>query len=90
NDWTIPYQAGTDAIMVNTEAVTELPTSFADLWNPEYAGRMVFLDDSRAVIGFTLLTLGYDPNTQDPAQLEEAKARLAELTPNVKLFDSDS
>ncbi len=90
NDYTIPYQAGTDAIMVNTETVTDLPASYADLWNPEYAGRMVFLDDSRAVIGFTLLTLGYDPNTQDPAQLEQAKAKLAELTPNVKLFDSDS
>lgn len=90
NDYTIPYQAGTDAMMVNTEKVTDLPASFADLWNPEYAGRMVFLDDSRAVIGITLLTLGYDPNTTDPAQLEEAKARLAELTPNIKLFDSDS
>jgi spermidine/putrescine-binding protein len=51
---------------------------------------MVFLDDSRSVIGLTLLTLGYDVNTKDPAQLEEAKAKLAELVPNVKLFDSDS
>lgn len=90
NEYTIPYQAGTDAIMVNTETVSDLPTSYADLWKPDYAGRMVFLDDSRAVIGFTLLTLGYDPNTHDPAQLDEAKARLAELVPNVKLFDSDS
>jgi spermidine/putrescine-binding protein len=38
----------------------------------------------------TLLTLGYDVNTTDPAQLEEAKNKLAELIPNVKLFDSDS
>ena len=51
---------------------------------------MVFLDDSRAVIGFTLLTLGYDVNTSNPAQLEEAKNKLKELVPNVKLFDSDS
>ncbi|MBX7237036.1 MAG: spermidine/putrescine ABC transporter substrate-binding protein [Caldilineales bacterium] len=90
NDYTIPYQAGTDAIMVNTEAVSEPPTSFADLWKPEYAGRIVSIDDSRAVIAFTLLTLGYDPNTHDPAQLDEAKAKLAELVPNIKLFDSDS
>jgi spermidine/putrescine-binding protein len=58
--------------------------------SPEYAGRMVMLDDSRAIIGMTLLTLGYDVNTTDPAQLEEAKVKLAELVPNVKLFDSDS
>jgi spermidine/putrescine-binding protein len=51
---------------------------------------MVFLDDSRAVIGLTLLALGYDVNTKDQAQLDKAKAKLAELVPNVKLFDSDS
>jgi spermidine/putrescine-binding protein len=90
NKYSVPYLAGTDAIVVNTEAVENVPQSWADLWKPEYAGKMVFLDDSRAVIGLTLLTLGYDVNTTDPAQLEEAKAKLAELVPNIKLFDSDS
>jgi spermidine/putrescine-binding protein len=90
NKYTIPYQAGTDAIVVNTDAVQNVPLSWADLWKPEYAGKMVFLDDSRAVIGATLLTLGYDVNTKDPAQLDEAKKKLAELVPNIKLFDSDS
>jgi spermidine/putrescine-binding protein len=90
NEYTIPYQAGTDALIYNADKVENPPLSFADLWNPEYAGRMVFLDDSRVVIGMTLLTLGYDVNTTDPAQLEEAKVKLAELIPNVKLFDSDS
>lgn len=90
NKYSVPYLAGTDAIVVNTDAVENVPQSWADLWNPEYAGKLVFLDDSRAVIGLTLLTLGYDVNTTDPAQLEEAKAKLAELVPNIKLFDSDS
>lgn len=90
NEYTLPYQAGTDAIVVNTEKVTNVPQSWADLWKPEYAGRIVFLDDSRATIGLTLLTLGYDVNTKDPAQLAEAQAKLAELVPNIKLFDSDS
>ncbi|MBI3177683.1 MAG: spermidine/putrescine ABC transporter substrate-binding protein [Chloroflexi bacterium] len=90
NEYTLPYQAGTDAIVVNTDTVKDLPKSWADLWNSDYAGRLVMLDDSRAVIGFTLLTLGYDVNTKDPAQLDEAKAKLAQLVPNVKLFDSDS
>ena len=90
NEYTIPYQAGTDAIVVNTDAVQTLPTKWADLWNPDYAGRLVSLDDSRVIIGATLLTLGYDLNSTDAAQLEEAKAKLAELVPNIKLFDSDS
>lgn len=90
NKYSIPYLAGTDALIVNTDTVENVPTSWADLWNPEYAGRMVFLDDSRAVIGLTLVTLGYDPNTTNEAELEEAKEKLAELVPNIKLFDSDS
>jgi spermidine/putrescine-binding protein len=90
NKYTLPYQAGTDAIVVNTALVSNIPKSWADLWKPEYAGKMVFLDDSRAVIGATLLTLGYDINTKDPAQLDQAKKKLALLVPNIKLFDSDS
>lgn len=90
NDYTIPYQAGTYAIAVNTQAVQSVPASWADLWSAEYAGRLTFLDDSRSVIGLTLLTLGYDLNSTDPAQLEEAKAKLSELVPNIKLFESDN
>lgn len=90
NEYTIPYQAGTDAIVVNTEKVENLPASWEDLWKPEYAGRIVSIDDSRAIIGVTLLTLGYDPNTTDPTQLTEAKNKLAQLVSNVRLFDSDS
>ncbi len=90
NKYSIPYLAGSAAIAVNRDRVAHPPKSWADLWDDEYAGRMVLLDDSRIVIGFTLLTLGYDVNTTDPAQLEEAKVRLKDLMPNIKLFDSDS
>jgi len=90
NEYTIPYMSGTDAIVYNADRVPNPPTSWEDLWNPDYAGRLVLLDAPRVVIGFTLLTLGYDLNTKDPQQLEEAKTKLQELIPNVKLFDSDS
>lgn len=90
NKYTIPYLAGTDAIVYNSATVANPPTSWADLWKPEYAGRMVFLDDSRIIIGMTLLTLGYDFNSRDEGELREAQVKLEELIPNVKLFDSDS
>lgn len=90
NKYTLPYQAGTDAIVVNTDKAASLPASYADLWNPEYAGRLIMIDDPRAIIGATLLTLGYDVNTKDPAQLQEAKTKLADLVKGVKIFDSDS
>ncbi len=90
NRYTVPYQAGTYAIAVNTDAVATVPAAWADLWKEEYAGRLVFLDDARSVIGLTLLTLGYDLNSTDPAQLAQAQERLAALVPNIRLFESDN
>jgi spermidine/putrescine-binding protein len=37
---------------------------------------MVMLDDSRAIIGMTLLTLGYDVNTTDPVQLGRGQGQV--------------
>ena len=90
NVYTLPYEAGIDAIVVNTDKVKNPPKSWADLWNPDYKGRMVSIDDSRAIIGMTLTTLGYDVNTTDQQQLDQAKEKLKQLMPNIKVFDSDS
>lgn len=90
NKYSVPYQAGTDAIVVNSETVETIPQSYGDLWNAEYDGRMVMIDDSRAIIGATLLSLGYDINTTDEAELAEAAEKLKQLVPMVRLFDSDS
>ncbi len=88
--YVVPYQMGTQAIIYNTETVETPPTSWADLWSPEYDGRIVSVDDSRVVIGAALLTLGYDVNDTDTEHLEEAKQKLLELMPNIRVFDSDS
>jgi spermidine/putrescine-binding protein len=90
NKYTLPYQAGTDSLVVNTDTIKDPPMAYADLWKPDYAGKLVMLDDSRAIIGATLLTLGYDVNTKDPAQIAEATKKLGELVAGVKIFDSDS
>lgn len=89
-NYLVPYQMGTQAIIYNTETVETPPTSWADLWNPEYEGRIVAVDDNRVIIGAALLTLGYDVNETDPEHLEEAKEKLLELMPNIRVFDSDS
>ena len=55
--------------------VTDPVNSWADLWDPAFKDRVVLLDDEREVLGMVLLVLGYDKNSTDPAQLEEAKAK---------------
>ncbi len=89
-EYVVPYQAGTQAIVYDSATVSTPPTAWADLWNPEYAGRMVFLDDMRSVIAIALLAAGKDVNTTDPADLEAIKPKLQELVQAIKLFDSDS
>ena len=89
-EYAVPYMAGTQAIVVNTATVDQKPTSWADLWNPAYADRMVFVDDPRVTIGLTLLSEGKDPNTTDPAELAAIKPKVAELVNNIRIFDSDS
>ena len=90
NKYSVPYQWGTVGLVVDTEKVDRPVTKWADLWDPAFKDRVVLLDDEREVLGMVLTTLGYDKNSTDPAQLEEAKAKLIELMPNVRLFDSDS
>jgi spermidine/putrescine-binding protein len=90
NKYTVPYQWGTSCLVVDTSKVTRPITKWADLWDPEFEGKVVLLDDEREVLGMVLSVLGYDKNSTDPAQLEEAKTKFSELMPNVRLFDSDS
>jgi spermidine/putrescine-binding protein len=90
NKYSVPWQWGTVGIAVNTERVKKPIVKWVDLWDPEFKNNLVVLDDEREIIGLTLVVLGYDKNSTDPAQLEAAKEKLLELTPNIKLYDSDS
>ena len=90
NEYSVPYQWGTVGLAINREQVKEPVDSWTILWDAKYAGRIVLLDDSREVIGMALRTYGLDNNSTKPEELEQAKAKLLELVPNVKLFDSDN
>lgn len=90
NKYSVPYQWGTTGLAINRTLVTKQITKWADLWSPDYKGKLVMLDDEREVIGMVLNVLGYDRNTKNEAELEAAKTKLLELMPNIRVFDSDS
>ena len=90
NVYSVPYMGGAGAIVVNTDKVDMEITSYADLFNPSLEGKLVVLDDFRAVIGMTSKALGYDLNETDPGKLSEVSDKLMELKKNVVLYDSDS
>jgi spermidine/putrescine-binding protein len=90
NKYTIPYQWGTTALVYDKTKVPFEPKSYSDLWDPRFKNRLVMLDDEREVIGMALQVLGYDRNTTDTAQLQQAEQKLIALKPNILKFDSDT
>lgn len=48
------YTWGITGIVYNKNFIKEAPTSWEDLWNPDYKGRVILLNDNREVIGMAL------------------------------------
>lgn len=88
--FSLPYLWGTTGIAYDTSQVSEPITRWEDLWQPELAGHIVVLDDSREMMGIALQTLGYDKNETSAARLAEARDQLLALTPGVIAFDAET
>ena len=72
NKYTVPYTWGTLGIIYNTTMVSEPITSWDAMFDPQYAGQVLMINNSRDALAAALLDLGYSINTTDPGQLEEA------------------
>ena len=83
NKYTIP-------LVYDKTLVPSEPKSWSDLWDPAYKSRLVFLDDDREVMAMALKVLGFDSNSTNENELNQAEAKLLELKPNILKFDSDA
>ena len=84
NKYSIPYSWGTTGLIVHTDLITTPLTHWADLWNPQITGNIaLYRGQPREVIALALRSLGYSANTENPAELEAALAKLIELKPRV-------
>lgn len=88
--WSLTKDWGTTGIAWNSDKIKEDVTSLADFWKlaEKYSGKVALMDSSPEVIGLTLKLLGYPYNSCDQKQLDEALAKLLELKPHIKTFDS--
>lgn len=81
-EYSLPWQAGTAGIAYNIDVTGRELKSVADLFAPEFKGKIGMLTEIRDTIGLLLLGLGINPSTvtsfNDAApafeQLEKAKA----------------
>ena len=88
--YSIPYVWGLTGIAYNKRYVKEAPTSWRDLWKPEYKGHVMLLNDSREVFSLALKQLGYSNNSTDKGQVEQAFHLLKDGNQNVLAYDTEN
>lgn len=90
NKYSLVYTWGITGIAYNKKYVKETPTSWSDLWNEEYKGRVILLNDPREVMGMALIKNGYSNSTTNKDELEKSFADLKKMLPGVMAFDTDN
>lgn len=86
--YSVAFTYGTSGLGYNLDEIGEEIDSWGALWNPDYAGRILLLDDMREVFGAAFKYLGYSVNDTDPTHLETAKRLLMEQKSNLLKYES--
>lgn len=88
NGHSIPYLWGTTGIGYDKRKVQGPVDSWAALFDPQHAGRILMLDDPREAFGAALKLMGRSINERDPGVLRQAAERLKEQKRLVRTFNS--
>ncbi|AQT61485.1 MAG TPA: extracellular solute-binding protein [Cellvibrio sp.] len=91
NDFSVPYLWGATSIAVNGNDVDASQiTKWADLWKPEYAGKLMIMDDVRDNFYVGLRVAGFQNNSTNEEEIKAAYEKLKALWPSIKVINSDS
>ncbi|WP_338214850.1 ABC transporter substrate-binding protein [Lacticaseibacillus salsurivasis] len=90
NKYSLPYFWGTLGIIYNDKFVKPGEIQhWNDLWKSKYRDNIMLIDSARDIMGFSLRSMGKSMNTTDPNTLALAKAKLDQMSPNVKAVVAD-
>ncbi|MCI8916805.1 MAG: extracellular solute-binding protein [Oscillospiraceae bacterium] len=78
NRYTVPYTWGTLGLIYNASMVDGEINSWSALYDDQYAGSVLLINNSRDALAAALLHLGYSVNTTDEGQIREAFALIAD------------
>ena len=87
--YSIPYAWNRVAVIYNKEMLGYDVDSWDVLWDESLKGKILMFKNSRDAFGVALMSLGYDINTENREQLEEAAALLKEQKPLVQAYVMD-
>ncbi|MCP0912920.1 MULTISPECIES: ABC transporter substrate-binding protein [Legionella] len=90
NQYSIPLTWGATGIFYNKNWIKKAPKRWGEFWEKQFKRQLLLLDDAREVFSIALMSLGYSPNDHDAEHIKAAYEKLLQLTPNIKLFASES
>ncbi len=86
----VPYQWGTMGIGYDARAVGRELDSWADIFDPEFAGRVSMLSDPRFSLGVALIYLGYSPNSTSSTEIAQARDLLVAHATQIAEYAPDT
>ena len=89
NVYSVPYQWGTIGILYNSKMVSSNIDSWTDLWDTRYEKNIFMMNSVRDSMMIGLKILGYDVNTRDKAQIQQAADLLTQQKPLVLAYYMD-
>lgn len=89
NLYSVPYTWGTTGIIYNTKMVTKPVDNWSILFDEDYKGEILMIDNPRDAMGVALMYLGYSINTTDREELQEAYELLRSQKPILQAYVMD-
>ena len=91
NRYSVPHTWGTLGILYNTDKIPQGSiTSWNDLWDGKYKGKIVMPDSMRDTLAIALKAKGYSLNTTKEGEVKEASEYLTKQKPLVYKYANDS
>jgi putative spermidine/putrescine transport system substrate-binding protein len=85
--YAIPFTYSSMGLIYDRKQVTVAPHSMAELWNPQYRGKVLDFNSAQHNFSFAALALGYrDPFRLSPAQTHDIALKLIDLRRNLLTY----
>ena len=89
NKYSVPYNVGMVGLIYNTKMVKEKPTSWSVMWDEQYKGKILMIDNPRDAFAIPEKLLGYSLNTTDEKELSDVAQLLIEQKPLLQGYVMD-
>ena len=89
NEYSVPYMLCTTGIIYNTTMVDQAPTSWADLWDEQYADNILMFNNSRDAYAIAAFKAGKSINPESTEEVDEVVEELKAQKPLVQAYVMD-